>query len=149
MVHENMAINDANIDMMQDYLVNISGGSAAVDDTSAQLAAAVTIRTNFTSHVSDTPSARVSSTIINNNSITPGSSMKIPKTSSLRDNITPPKRFVARPSNFGISRDDKDRDKELETNEYPDNVYQTNKVLLLHTVNKRHQTKVHCPRMNL
>jgi len=123
MVHEG-SINDANIDMMEDYLANTYGGTAAVDDTSAQLAAAVTTQkfTNFTSHVSDTPAARVSSITTNNNSITPGSSMKIPKKSSLRDNITPPQRFVARPSNFGISRDDKDGDKELEKNECPDNV---------------------------
>jgi len=118
MVHENMAINDANIDLMEDYLANTYGGSAAVDDTSAQLAAAVTTQkfTNFTSHVSDTPAARVSSITTNNNSITPGSSMKMPNQTLLRDNITPPQRFVARPSNFGIRDDNMAEDKELGTN---------------------------------
>jgi len=47
------------------------------------------------------PSAHKTTTITNNNAITPGSSMKIPKKSSLHDNVTPAKRFVARPSKFG------------------------------------------------
>jgi len=69
-----------------------------------------------------TPSVHsVTTTSTNNNAITPGSSMKITtKKSSLRDSITPPKRFVARPSKFGLKKVDGDR--ELETNEYPDNV---------------------------
>ena len=65
MVHENMAVNDANIDMMQDHLANISGGTAAVEDMSAQLAAAAASNsgtTNFTSHKNPVPPTITAST---------------------------------------------------------------------------------------
>jgi len=114
MVHEG-SIN-ANTDGQNNTA--IISGSIAVKDMTGQLAAAAATTqrfTNFTSKVSDTPlAARTSSTIINNIAITPGSSMKI------RGNITPPKRFVARPSTFGLKK--VDDDKELEKNEYPDNL---------------------------
>ena len=67
-----------------------------------------------------TPSVHsVTTTSTINNAITPASSsMKLPIKRSLRKHITPPKRFVARPSKFGLKKVDGDR--ELETNEYPD-----------------------------
>ena len=48
--------------------------------------------------------------ITTNNSITPASSnIKLPIKRSLRKHITPPKRFVARPSKFGWKNDDGDK----------------------------------------
>lgn len=57
-----------------------------------------------------TPSFMETDNTTNNNAITPaGSSMKIPIKRSLRKHITPPKRFVARPSKFGWKNDDGDK----------------------------------------
>ena len=56
-----------------------------------------------------TPSVHSVITSANNNAITPGSSMKIPKKISC-DNVKPPPRFVARPSKFGLKNSDGDKD---------------------------------------
>jgi len=57
-----------------------------------------------------TPSITEADTTTNNNSITPASSsIKLPIKRTLRKHITPPKRFVARPSKFGWKNDDGDK----------------------------------------
>ena len=57
-----------------------------------------------------TPSITEVDNATNNNAITPASSsIKLPIKRSLRKHITPPKRFVARPSKFGWKNDDGDK----------------------------------------
>ena len=54
-----------------------------------------------------TPSITETDNTTNNNAITPASrSIKLPIKRTLRKHITPPKRFVARPSKFGWKNDD-------------------------------------------